>query len=291
MIGFQDVIRAAGLEPPEVIVPGRLHRFPGRGKRPTNRAGWCLLFEDGRGGVFGDWSSGFSQTWQAKRDQALSPAERAAFDHAVAAAKARARAEQSARHQAAARRALAIWGRARPAPPDHLYLCRKGIAPHGARLHRGRLVLPVQDFEGRLVSLQFIAPDGTKRLLSGGRKRGAFISVTGEMECPGRVIVAEGWATACTLAEDDPEALVLAAIDAGNLKPVALGARQRWPEASLIIAGDDDRLTPGNPGCIQAMEAAQAAGALLAMPEWPEGAPEHLTDFNDLAVWLRGGAS
>ncbi len=76
---FRDTIRAAGLEPPDVIEPGKLHRFPGIGKRPSNRAGWCLLFDDGLGGCFGDWSSGVSETWQAKRDKPYSRAERAAL--------------------------------------------------------------------------------------------------------------------------------------------------------------------------------------------------------------------
>ena len=62
---FRDAMRAVGLEPPEIIRPGRFHRFPGMGKRPGNTAGWCLLFEDGRGGCFGDWSRGRQWTWQA----------------------------------------------------------------------------------------------------------------------------------------------------------------------------------------------------------------------------------
>jgi len=33
------------------------------------------------------------------------------------------------------------------------------------------------------------------------------------------------------------------------------------------------------------------SGALLALPQWPENAPKHLTDFNDLAVWLAGGSA
>ena len=30
---------------------------------------------------------------------------------------------------------------------------------------------------------------------------------------------------------------------------------------------------------------------LLALPQSPEDAPESLTDFNDLAVWLAGGGA
>lgn len=286
---FRDAIRAAGLEPPDAIEPGRLHRFPGKGKGPSNRAGWCLLFDDGLGGRFGDWSSGLSETWQAKRDKPYSQAERAAFAGRVEEAKRQDEVERHTRQTDAAKRAAAIWSGATPAPDNHLYLLRKRIQPHGARTHKGALTLPVMDFTGSLTSLQFIAADGGKLLLSGGRKRGCFIHVQGNLRKPQFVIICEGWATGCTLAEDKPTALVLAAIDAGNLEPVALAARLRWPNTELVIAGDDDRLTGGNPGATKAHAAATAAGALLALPQWPEDAPDHLTDFNDLAVWLAGG--
>jgi len=288
---FKDAIRAAGLEPPAVIEPGKLHRFPGAGKHNGNTAGWCKLFDNGLGGCFGDWSSGLSETWQAKRDKPYSRVERAAFSRRVEEAKKQAEAVRRTRQADAANRAAVTWNAATPAPEHHPYLIRKRIQPHGARLHRGVLTLPVMDFTGRLTSLQFIAADGDKLLLAGGRKRGCFIPVAGDMENPARVIICEGWAPGCTLAEDEPAVLVLAAIDAGNLEPVALSAHRRWPSAGLVIAGDDDRLTAGNPGATKAKAAAVASGALLALPQWPEDAPKHLTDFNDLAVWLAGGSA
>lgn len=287
---FRDVIRAAGLEPPDVIKPGKLHRFPGNGKRPTNRAGWCLLFNDGLGGCFGDWSTGFSETWRVKSDKPYSRVERAAFAHRVEVAKQQAEAERNARQTNAADRATVIWNAAAHAAGGHPYLVRKRIQAHSARLHKSALTLPVKDFTGTLTSLQFIAADGGKLLLIGGRKRGCFIRVAGDMTNPSRVIICEGWATGCTLAEDESSALVLAAIDAGNLEPVAVAARRRWTSAVLVIAGDDDRLMAANPGATKAKAAAIASGALLALPQWPKDAPEDLTDFNDLAVWLaRGG--
>ena len=274
-----------------MIKPGKLHRFPGAGKRNGNTAGWCTLFEDGLGGCFGDWSSGLSETWQAKRNTPSSRAKRVAFARRIEAAKQQVEAERNARWADAAKRAATIWDATTLAPENHPYLIYKRIQPHSARLHRGVLTLPVMDFTGRLTNLQFIAADGGKRLLSGGRKRGCFIPVAGDMENPARVIICEGWATGCTLAEDEPAVLVLAAIDAGNLKPVALSARCRWPSAELVIAGDDDRLTAGNPGATKAKAAAIVSGALLALPQWLEDAPKHLTDFNDLAVWLAGGSA
>nr|VFK54171.1 MAG: Toprim domain-containing protein [Candidatus Kentron sp. TUN] len=178
-----------------------------------------------------------------------------------------------------------------PATIDHPYLIRKGIrVPSENRVRQCRelLVLPVMDFKANLTSLQFIAPNANKRLLSGGRKRDCFIPVQGDIANPSKVVIYEGWATGCTLFEDEPESTILAAIDAGNLKPVAINARNRWPFAELVIAGDDDRKTPGNPGATKAKEAAIASDALLAFPQWPEGAPDTLTDFNDLVQWQRG---
>jgi len=286
---FSDAIRAAGLQPPDVIVPGKLHRFPGGGKRLSNRAGWCLLFEDGRAGCFGDWSTGLSDVWLVARGERLSRVEQDTFNRKVKAARKHAEAERRFRHREAAKRAATIWTESGLVPDNHSYLKRKRIWPHGAKLFKNSLVLSIIDFTGKLNSLQFIAPDGEKRLLSGGRKSGCFIMVSGDMSNPSKVIICEGWATGCTLFDHHSDALVLAAIDAGNLRSVAMSTRCQWPSAELIIAGDDDRLTSGNPGVTKAQEAAAASGARIMLPEWPDDAPESLSDFNDLAVWLEGG--
>ncbi len=187
-------------------------------------------------------------------------------------------------HAQAAGRAMGIWNAAKPADPGHGYLRRKHVEPHGAREHRGLMCLPVVDFERALWSLQFIEADGSKRLLRGGRKAGRFIPVHEPAE-PARVLLCEGWATGATLAEHEPGALVLAAIDAGNLRAVAVGARRRWPGLPMVVCGDCDP-----PGIEAANRAARAAGAMVAFPEFPPGATG--TDFNDLAALLakRGAA-
>lgn len=193
--------------------------------------------------------------------------------------------------QQAAARAARIWGSAKPCPADHGYLAKKGIKPYTARVHKGALVLPLTDFSGKITSLQFIDSKGGKKNMKGGRKKGSFIHVNGDLRDPGRVIICEGWATGCTLEEDEPESLVLAAIDANNLVLVAVSAREHWQSTELIIAGDDDRQKHKNIGRIKATEAAIRSQALLALPDWPDHAPEDLVDFNDLAQWRAGGAA
>ena len=196
---------------------------------------------------------------------------------------ARARAQRVA-HAQAAERALRIWNAAGPADPGHGYLRRKRVEPHGAREHRGLLCLPVVDWDSALWSVQFIEASGSKRLLRGGCKAGRFIPVSTPPE-PERVLLAEGWATGATLAEAEPGALVLAAIDAGNLGPVAVSARHRWPGLAMVVCGDCDPA-----GIEAANRAARAAGAMVAFPEFPPGTEG--TDFNDLAALLaeRGAA-
>ena len=70
---FKAAMQAAGLEPPDLIEPGNLHRFPSNGKWGDD-AGWCKLFTDQHGGVFGDHRSGLSEHWQAKTDRVMTQA-------------------------------------------------------------------------------------------------------------------------------------------------------------------------------------------------------------------------
>ena len=290
-IHFSEAILAIGLEPPETIIPGQLHRFPGYGKSSNNRAGWCLLFDDEQAGCFGDWSTNFFDIWRIKNRQFCSKEARIAFVRRVQAEKKKATMANYHRQAVAAERAARIWRVASAISTNHPYIKRKCIRPYGAKLYQEKLVLPIMNFNDKITSVQFITGNGDKKLLAGGLKQDCYIPVDGDTINPSRIIICEGWATGCSLAEDNPDSLVLSAIDAGNLKLVALGVRasRRWPDSQLIIAGDDDRLTTGNPGVTHAKEAAIAANALLALPQWPDDAPDYLTDFNDLAVWLKGG--
>jgi len=130
--------------------------------------------------------------------------------------------------------------------------------------------------------------DGAKRFTTGMAKTGHFIHVAGDLAAPKLIAIAEGWATAMAVAQRFfPGAAVLAALDCGNLLHVAQAARQRFPGAELVLCADDDRCTPGNPGLTKAREAARAVGGTLARPAWPAGAPLELSDFADLALFLK----
>ncbi|MAM59063.1 MAG: DNA primase [Salinicola sp.] len=195
-------------------------------------------------------------------------------------------AEREHARQEAADRARSAWRAARPAPSTHPYLMNKGIpAYHLRQCRRGWLLVPLHA-GGELVNLQWITPNGRKRFLKGGQVQGAY-AVIGEIVPGGRVYVCEGWATGATLHRLTGDAAVCA-MHAGNLRAVAEKLRQALNGSlDLVIAGDDDRQTAGNPGRQAANDAALAVGAMVLYPKWPEGCPDDLTDFNDLYRWHR----
>mgnify|MGYP000045945428 CR=1 FL=1 len=89
------------------------------------QSGWYLLHLDRLpAGAFGSWKTGESQTWCAKSGDEQTPAERADFRAVMAEARRQHQAERDQQQRAAAIRALGIWNRCGPAPPDHAYLVK-----------------------------------------------------------------------------------------------------------------------------------------------------------------------
>jgi putative DNA primase/helicase len=299
---FCSAIRAAGLSPPDSLEPGRFHRVPGYGKRKGNSAGWCKLFPDGRGGVFGDFASGLTESWQAESTRPQTSAERNAFLRSVEEAKATAQAKRKAEHDAAARSAARLWTEATDAPKDHGYLIRKGVLPHGVRVYRGNLSLhempcdgamlvPIRNAAGELRSLQFIAAEkcnegGDKRYVYSGERIGCYHAIG---KPNGVICLVEGYATGASVHEATGHAVAVA-FDAGNLKDVALALRAKYPELQIIVCADDDYRTAGNPGIVKATQAASAVGGLVAIPDFGADRPDSATDFNDLASHRGVGA-
>ncbi len=177
-------------------------------------------------------------------------------------------------HQKAAEAAAYIWRSARPAV-SHPYLTSKRIQPHGARVYKNALVVPIHNEADRLVNLQFIAADGTKRFLSGGRKRGCFFTIG---DLTDTALICEGFATGASLHEETGQRVVVA-FDAGNLLPVSRNIKELSPDSEIIICADNDISGVGQ---VKAKEAASAVGAKVLIP------PTAGTDWNDV---IAGGAA
>jgi len=220
---------------------------------------------------------GYKSTAQDRKP--VDPEERA---RRIAEREARMAAEEAQakiERDAAATRAAEMWARATTVT-SHPYAQRKLIEPEGARMLGDELLIPLRHGPGALVGLQRIKSDGTKLFLKGTPSSGAY-TVLGKPDKQGTVVIAEGWATCCSIRMATGHCVVVA-FNAGNLEPVARKIRAALPEARLIIAADDDAQTEGNPGLTYARKTAQAVNALLAIPVWNVSTRGTGTDFNDL---------
>jgi len=147
---FRATMQSAGLSSPEYIEPDQFHRFPGVGKRNGNTAGWCKLFNDGRGGVFGDYSSGLSETWQAEHDKPITGEERAAFSKQIQESRKQAEERKCQEQEAAAKEAKLRWEAAQPADENHPYLVKKRLSGAGLRQDGSDLLIDMRDESGQL---------------------------------------------------------------------------------------------------------------------------------------------
>ncbi len=273
-----------GLQPPEFIEPGRFHRFPGQDKRRGNKAGWCVFFHDGTGGSFGDWSTGLIENWQAQRETTYLASERAEFRRRVAAAKATEKAARIDQQRKAADKAIDIINASKPAV-FRPYLQRKKVLPLGILENDNYLIIPMQDIDGKVWSVQTISPAGKKLFMASGRIKDCFYLIGGPVT--DQIFICEGFATGASLhmygdtigTRRQPIAV---AFNAGNLKGVVLTIHARYPNTAITIAADNDIHTPSNPGLTKAREAAALVDGNYIFPNF-SNMDFTGTDFNDYA--------
>lgn len=275
-----DSMRQRGYHPDKLKPSGAgFLRFRLEDEATGKTSGFIKLFPDGEGAIFGDFKSDTQFNWHAQNVKTFSPEQREAHQRKVEQARNEAAAEQARMREAAAKKAIKLWGGAGLIHGEQPYVLKKGIKPSGAKQLKNHIVVPVRRIDGELINLQFIGEDGTKRFLTGGEVKGGFCFIG---EPTKTMCIAEGWATACSIREATGHAVVVA-FNAGNLEPVARAIREKYPDARLILAADNDQFTDGNPGITKATAAARAVGALLAVPDFTGcDLSSKPTDLNDM---------
>ncbi|HBE4558372.1 primase-helicase zinc-binding domain-containing protein [Escherichia coli] len=145
----------------------------------------------------------------------------------------------------------------------------------------GSLLLELVDESGAVAAAQTITPQGEKRLLTGSAKRGAYHAVNAP-ESPQSVLIAEGLATALSVHLMRPDALAVAAIDAGNLIHVAGVMRRKYPQSQIIIAADNDHPTAASETGATNIGKEAAEKAALSVAGWVSLPPtDSKADWND----------
>lgn len=283
-VQFREAMLEAGITPPdEIILDGQLRRFRTDNKR-TDRSGWYVGHADGICTmIFGDWRQGIEKTIKATTNKQYTVAEEMALVARIAAAKAARDAERKKQNEAAASTVDIIWSEGAAASPEHPYLKRKGIQPHGAKITGdGRLMVPLFDEHGVLASLQYIDAEGGKLYHPGGSVGGKFCLI-GTLDVPGVLYVAEGYATAATINEVSGRPVVVA-YSASNLVPVTGTMRDIYGQAQdIVIVADNDASGVGQK---YAEQACAKYGARMVMPSIAGDANDYVQAGHDLAGLL-----
>jgi putative DNA primase/helicase len=292
---FAHAMAQAGLITQDpVIADGSLHRIHIEGHRRGTKNGAYVLHADGKSaGWFQNFVTGVTGTWRSGGGRwEIDATTRRQIEEA----KKQRHAEREAYNVKKAAEACRIWNSATPCT-DHPYLERKGVKAHGLRVgtyHKwieaesgwkqitveNALLVPVISPDSQLVNVQAIFPEvhpeiGRDKDYSGGRKQGCFYWIG---EPTDKILICEGYATASSLHEHTGHQVIVA-FDCGNLMDVAQTVRKAKPDATIILCGDNDRHTDGNPGLTKAREAALAAKGLLSVPKF--NADCGCTDWND----------
>jgi putative DNA primase/helicase len=293
---FLDWLEEIGIPPDNpgnVHADGRLRRYRVRGEPAGKKDGVYTLYPDGApAGWAMHWNPKYGlqegKNWLLQREDfdPLSDEERQALKEEAERRELERERQKKEERGSAARRAAWMWESSTPVGEGLFrkgqYLERKKLPrATGARQFGNDLIVPLFSPDGKITSVQTIAPDGRKTFLTGGRMKGCFL-ILGEEEADRAryVFVAEGWATAASIYECTGCTTVVA-WNCGNLRPVIQTMIERWP-GKLVLAADNDRKSDGNPGASTGFTLAEEFDIPLALPVFEAG--EKGTDWNDYMV-------
>lgn len=313
---FIEAMRAAGAAPAnasEILPTDKKIRYRLDDDKPGKKTGECVLAieDDFAYGGFINYREGQWHSWHSKGNGEIkTDEEKAAFKKKLEEKKKAQDEEDHHRQIEAAAKCKAIWDASPIAGNDHPYLARKLVKAHGCRVHKDNLLVPMYR-DNRFLAYQKIKLDGEKKFPFGISTKGAYGALTTRDENKDRILICEGYATGASLREATGYTVIIA-FNKGNLLPVALTMRAKYPKSQIIICEDNDQWTfihkkkPKNfsrddyrgdaPEWKEWREkgwlineghhyATQAAGHIkgfTSSPPIPEDDPDKRTDFNDL---------
>ncbi len=284
----------------------------------------AVVFENGNGGCVWNWKDSTHAIWfdDYKDNKPLTKAQKLAIEAERKRAVARFEAEERTKHERAGLCALTLFRCSNPCDPKYPYLLTKHIAPvetlrtiayekafeiwkayykevfnqtpkgifgsGGQPLNESSLlVVPMRGDVSHVQTIQLIDDQGHKAFLKGGKMRGAYWQSERlpefDQAYTNTIAIGEGVATVLSVAQVKGFPVV-SAMNCGNLRPVALEIRARFPKAKILILGD-----VGN-GENEAFKASQAVKGLLAVPKFTDALTARFkaitgkdkpTDFND----------
>ena len=178
--------------------PGSFIRFDV--KKRGDKAGWSVFYvnEHCVVALYGDWISNNRYEWINKEKKEITPEIKREKEESRKKAE---EARKEAQDRIAAE-AADLYLSLPEASEDFPYLKRKGVKNYDGMLRYweedGSIVFPAFNIAGEIRSLERIYPDGRKRFMAGGEKKGCFC-VIGELG--DKAFLCEGYATGASIYE------------------------------------------------------------------------------------------
>ena len=288
---FRDALSDVGFELDGQLpeMDGKPHRCRVEGDKNSEKSGTYTGYLDGHpAGFMQNHRNGVKENWKSAGVK-LDPAQKAALIAEAAGKLQEREATRLQQHESCSKRVQTKIGKLLQIDTKTPYLESKGISKSPGIFtdaNTSNTFIPAYDSEGKVWTMQRIDEAGTKLFEKGGKKEGCFHVIGGyeNLAKSPIIIISEGFATASSVSEAVGFSTV-AAFDAGNLKTVAMALHEKFPDKSVLIAGDDDVHKKVNVGRQKAIEAAEAVNGTAVFPIFGDGEKANgLTDYNDLAT-------
>ena len=287
---FQDFLATNGYEPDPkkgLITDGSVGRAYINIGNQRKLVGWYQAWLDQSTpfGRIGDYRISTDQPtaiWKPENSQKfrMTKEQRAEIEEL----RRQAEVKSAEKYSQAAQRSQSIWEQCEEVQ-KHAYLEKKQVLSYGLRKDKhDNLVIPLKDKQGSIVGLQFIAPDGTKRFLTGSKKSGSFFLLGREIfKTSDSLNYAEGYATAASIYADRSQPVVVA-FDAYNLVKVAEVMYQYFPRHKHVFVADNDDSKTGEKEATKACQyiTKNKGRAEVLMPQTQGDYNDHKNDTEAL---------
>lgn len=242
---FLSHIKSFGVLENDVIADGNKHRISVEGYKGKEQSGFYVLHSDGvPNGYFMNNRTGEETKWLQK-GYTLSPEEKERMKAMAQSRKAEREQADKERTEKAEKVLFAKFKNQEPVK-NMTYFENKniGITKNVYSSMNDGIAVPLFNIEGRLKSVQYIQPDGSKRFAKDTNKVGAFHIIDGvldDLKKTNTIIIAEGYATANTISEATNKSVpVITSMGVTNLEPVIKSIKEKYPDMKIVIAADND---------------------------------------------------
>ena len=279
---FKEFIHNLGLGHHEIIFDGQIHRIKPPGGK--SKSAWYIAFQnlEFEAGVAGDWRAGTQENFCNIRVSELTLEQKRWHDQQVKKNAEQNRINTVNRHLNSKKEVGKLWSQTTANGLDsHPYLIKKQIKPFNIHKNFDKdIVIPIYDANHILWNLQTIKKNGFKLFNKGAKIKGCYHPIGFLSNTLLQLILCEGWSTAISIHQATGIATA-ACFGAGNLESVAKSLRAKYPNAKIIIAGDEDQFNSVNTGRIKALMAAKKTNAFAVFPKF-KNLSTNPSDFNDL---------